>query len=264
MRIIDPHVHVIWMRGPDVLMMSVAGVEGAVNPTPHALRWITSGDTLLRMWDDFLNRWVSYFAARGIELYHTLSVPMAGIDSEGVDECLEKLPEYLKNKRVVGIGEIGLNNGTADEVRLFRAQLKIAKAHNLPIIVHTPPPGEPQVMPVTHQILDVIREEGFPIERAVLDHTAKDTVKMRLAAGAIVGLSVCYDKNRPDDAAEMVMENPDKRDQIFINSEFGFNNDGYFSVPRAVLSLRMKGLAGKEIEKITWDNPKKFFNLPIK
>lgn len=264
MRIIDPHVHVIWMRGPDVLTMSIAGVEAAVNPTPHALRWITSGDTLLTMWNDFLNRWVSYFAARGVELYHTLSIPMAGIDSEGVKECLEQLPRYLENERVVGIGEIGLNNGTDDEVRLFRAQLKIAKERNLPIIVHTPPPGEPQVLPVTDQIINIIHEENYPIERAVLDHTAKDTVDIRLAAGATVGLSVCYDKNRPDDAAEMVIEHPDKRDQIFINSEFGYNNDGYFSVPRAVLSLRMKGLDREEIKRVVWDNPKRFFNLPIK
>ena len=264
MRIIDPHVHVIWMRGPDVLTMSMAGVEAAVNPTPHALRWITSGETLLRLWNDFLNRWVSYFAARGVELYHTLAIPMAGIDAEGVEECLKQLPKYLEHERVVGIGEIGLNNGTEDEVKLFRAQLKIAKARNLPIIVHTPPPGEPQVMPVTDQIIDIIHDEGFPIERSVLDHTAKDTVKKRLMTGATVGLSVCYDKNRPEDAAEMVMENPDKRDKLFINSEFGYNNDGYFSVPRAVLELRMLGLDREEIGKVVWDNPKKFFNLPIK
>ncbi|MFC1971536.1 TatD family hydrolase [Chloroflexota bacterium] len=264
MRMIDPHLHAIWMKGPDVLKLAMTGVEAAVNPTPHALPWITSGTTLLNMWDDFLNRWVSYFAARGIALYSTLSIPMAGIESAGVEECLKKLPEYLKHERVVGMGEIGLNNGTEEELRLFRAQLRIAREHNLPIIVHTPPPGEPQDIPVTNQIIEVIREENFPIERAVLDHTSKLTLDISLNSGATVGLSVCYDKNRPDDASEIVSGNPGKRNQLFINSEFGYENDGYFSVPRTVLALRKLGLSREEIEKVTWDNPKKFFNLAIK
>jgi predicted metal-dependent phosphotriesterase family hydrolase len=28
--------------------------------------------------------------------------------------------------------------------------------------------------------------------------------------------------------------------------------------------LRMEGLKEEEIEKVTWDNPKKFFALPVK
>jgi predicted metal-dependent TIM-barrel fold hydrolase len=264
MKIIDPHVHASLMKGPEVLKMSMAGVEAGVNPMLHALPWITSGPTLLAMWDDFLGRWVSYFAARSVQLYNTLSVPMAGISSEGIEECLKKLPEYLKHERVVGIGEIGLNNGTEAEVRLFRTQLQIAREHNVPIIVHTPPPGEPQRKAVTKQIIDIIREEKFPIKRAVLDHTAKDTIEDNLGSGATVGLSVCYDKNRPDDAAEMVKDNPSKRDRIFVNSEFGYGYDGYFSVPRAVVGMRLLGLAREEIEKVTWHNPKVFFNLPVK
>lgn len=264
MRIIDPHLHAIWMKGPDILKMAMGGVEAAVMPTPHALPWIVSGQTLLRMWKDFLGYWVSYCETRGVDLYSTLSVPFTGLDAEGTEECLKQLPKYLENKRVVGIGEIGLNNGIEEEVKLFRAQLNIAREHNLPVIIHTPTPREPQVATVVNQIIDVIREENFPLERVVLDHAAENTLEIRLNAGAMVGLSVCYDKNRPDDAAQIVVENPDKRDKLLVNSEMGYDQDGYFSVPRAVLAMRMLGLKGEEIEKVTWENPKNFFNLPVK
>ena len=263
MRIIDTHLHVIWMKGTDVLKMSMGGVEAAIMPTPHALPWMVSGQTLIRMWNEFLDYWVSYCKARGIELYSTLSVPFTGIDTQEMKECLKELPKYLENKRVVGVGEIGINNGTEEEVQLFETQLSMAKENNLPVIVHTPAKMEPQVVPVVNQIISIILEHDFPMERVVLDHTAKNTLETRLRTGAMVGLSVCYDKNTPDEVATMVMENRGKRKQLFVNSELGYDNDGYYSVPRAVLAMRMAGLKREEIEEVTWDNPKKFFNLTL-
>jgi predicted metal-dependent TIM-barrel fold hydrolase len=133
----------------------------------------------------------------------------------------------------------------------------------LPIIVHTPTPMEPQVKQVIRQIVRVINAEKYPIERAVLDHTGLNTLEFRLDSGAKVGLSLCYDKLRPEDVAEVVAQHMDKSDQLLINSEFGYSGEGYYSVPRAVLSMRRLGLTREQIEKVTWDNPKKLFNLPI-
>lgn len=263
MRIIDPHLHLDRMRGKDVETLSMAGVEAGILPTPHLMPWLVSSETLLRMWRNFLNFEVKHGKSLGLDIRVTLGVPFYGLETEAVQECLKQLPKYLEHENVAGLGEIGLDAGIPDEVKLFRAHLSIAKEHNLPIIVHTPTPMEPQASTVLRQIIKVIEEEHFPIERAVLDHTGRKTLKTRLASGAMVGLSLCYDKLRPEDAAEIVQENPDKRAQLLINSEFGYSGEGYFSVPRAVLSMRRLGLKREEIEQITWDNPKKFFNLPI-
>lgn len=263
MRIVDPHLHAIWMKGTDIFKMAVGGVEVAVMPVPHAVPWITSGRTLLRMWEDSLNYWVTSCSAKGVDLYCTLAVPFGGVNAEGIEECLKKLPECLKHERVVGIGEIGLNNSTKAEVALFKAQLNIAREHDLPVIVHTPPRYEPQLKPVLDQIIKILLDEKFPMDRVVLDHTAKNTLNMRLGTEAMVALSVCYDKNTPEEVASMVIDNPDKRDRILINSELGYDQDGYFSVPRAVLEMKRMGLKGDEIEKVTWHNPKNFFKLPV-
>jgi predicted metal-dependent TIM-barrel fold hydrolase len=161
------------------------------------------------------------------------------------------------------MGEIGLDAGIEDEVKIFRTNLNIAKEHNLPIIVHTPTPMEPQTTEVTKQIIKVIKEENFPIERAVLDHTGLNTLEVRLDSGAMVGLSLCYDKLSPDDAAEIVQKYADRRNQLVINSEFGYSGEGYYSVPRAILGMRRLGLKREEIEMVTWDNPKKLFGFQI-
>jgi predicted metal-dependent TIM-barrel fold hydrolase len=263
MRIIDPHLHIDRMKGKDAETLSVAGVEAAILPTPHLLQWMVSSETLFRMWRNFLDFEVNHSKSLGIDVRVTLGVPFYGLDDESLKECIKQLPKYLDNPNVVGLGEIGMDAGIKDEENLFRTHLNIAKEHKLPIIVHTPTPLEPQAKKVTKQIIKVIESEHFPMDRVVLDHTGKATLKDRLSCGATAGLSLCYDKLRPEDAAEIVMENPDHRKQLLINSEFGYSGEGYFSVPRAVLSMRRLGLKRDVIEGITWDNPKHFFKLAI-
>lgn len=263
MRIIDSHLHIDRMKGKDVETLSMAGVEAAILPTPHLLPWLVSAETLLRMWRNFLNFEVNHAKSLGIDIRITLSVPFYGLDTEAVQECLKQLPKYITSQNVVGIGEIGLDAGIEDEVKLFRAQLNIANEHGLPVIVHTPTPLEPQATTVLKQIIKVIKQENFPMAKVVLDHTGRNTLEERLNSGAVVGLSLCYDKLRPEDAAEIIYENADNRGRFLINSEFGYAGEGYFSVPRAVLSMRRLGLKREVIEKVTWDNPKRFFNLAI-
>ena len=167
MRIIDAHLHVDRMKGKDVETLSMAGVEAAVLPTPHLLPWLVSAETLLRMWRNFLDFEVNHTKSLGIDLRVTLGVPFYGLDTEAVKECLKQLPKYIEHESVVGLGEIGLDAGIEDEVKLFRAQLNIAKEHNLPVIVHTPTPMEPQATTVLKQIINIIKEESFPLERVL-------------------------------------------------------------------------------------------------
>jgi predicted metal-dependent TIM-barrel fold hydrolase len=263
MRMIDPHLHLDRMKGKDVETLSIAGVEGAVLPTPHMLQWMVSAETLLRMWRMFLDFEVKHSQSLGIKVFVTLSVPFYGLDTESVAEALRQMPEYLDHPSIVGLGEIGMDAGIADEEKLFRAQLAIAKEHNKPVIVHTPTPLEPQAVDVCRQIIKVLESEHFPMDKVVFDHTGKESLKDRLDTGAMVGLSLCYDKLRPEDAAEIVAENPEYRSQLLVNSEFGYAGEGYFSVPRSVLSMRRLGLKRDVIEGVTWDNPKRFFALDI-
>lgn len=264
MRIIDTHLHVDKISGLDIPTLAIAGVEAAIVPTGHWLPLLSSAETLLMIWRNLSGFQVNVCKSFGIDIRVTLSVPFSGLSVEAAQECLKQLPKYLENENVIGVGEIGLDSGSEDEVKLFRAQLNIAKERDLPIIVHTATPMEPQAIPILDKIISIIHEENFPIERAVLDHTGRNTLETRLNSGAMVGLGVCIDKLKADEVAEIVLENPDKRDRFLINSELGYFGQGQFSVPRAVLSMRQLGLPREEIEKVTWDNPIRFFNLPFK
>ena len=263
MKIIDTHIHMDRMGGEDILRMAWGGVEVGIIPTPHLISGLFYPKTLIELWEKTLGYMVEYSASMGIDCYACLSVPFYGLNNEGYEECLKALPEYLKEDRVVGIGEIGLDNGNGHELWLFKAQLAIAKDHNLPVIVHTPTPREPQVQKLTDQIINVLKDEKFPMKRAIIDHTGKNTFEKRLSSGAVTGLSVCYDKLAAEEAAELVINNPDKRDMITLGSELGYGGGGHFSMVKAAWAMRMSGMSREEIEKVMWDNPKKIFNLPV-
>ena len=264
MRLIDAHVHMDRVAGEDILRMAWGGVEVGIIPTPHLMSGLFYPKTVIELWEKTLNYMVKYAASMGINCFAALAVPFYGITTEGYDECLKKLPEFLKEKRVVGIGEIGLDTGNEHELRLFKAQLDIAKEYNMPIIMHTPTPRQPQTPEVTPQIIEVLKKEKFPMEKAVLDHSGKNTIKTRLASGAITGLSICYDKLTAEEVADIVINNPEKRDVIIIGSELGYGGAGHLSLVKAAWAMKMDGMPVKEIERVTWDNPKRIFNLPVR
>jgi len=264
MRLIDAHIHMDRMAGEDILRLAWAGLEVAVIPSPHLMSGLLYPKTLFELWEKTLNYMVKYAASMGIDVYVALAVPFYGITDEGYDECLKKLPEYLKEKRVIGMGEIGLDTGNEHEQYLLRAQLAMAKERNLPVIMHTPTPRQPQTPEVTPQIIDFLKREKFPLEKAVLDHSGKNTIPVRLKSGCITGLSICYDKLTAEEVSEVVRANPEAREKIIIGSELGYGGAGHLSIAKAAWCMKMDGMPVKEIERVTWDNPKRIFNLPVK
>jgi predicted metal-dependent TIM-barrel fold hydrolase len=252
------------MAGEDILRMAWAGCEVAIIPTPHLMSGLFEPKTLIDLWEKTLNYMVKYAASMGIDVYVALSVPFYGLTHEGYDECLKILPEYLKEKRVIGMGEIGLDTGNEHEQYLLKAQLAMAKERHFPVILHTPTPRQPQTPEVTPQIIDFLKKEKFPLGKAVLDHSGKNTIPVRLKSGCITGLSICYDKLTAEEVSEIIRNNPADRDNIIIGSELGYGGAGHLSIVKAAWAMKMDGMPVKEIERVTWDNPKRIFNLPVK
>ena len=262
MRFIDSHLHTNLIDDGQTERLAMAGMIGAVIPMLHSLSGIFHADGCLNLWDRFLGFEIKRGETIGYKAFVSLSVPMYGLSDDGVDECLKRMPEYLKRDRVVAIGEIGLDVGSEKEKRIFRSQVKLAKKFNLPIIAHTPIRLAPQAPAVIREVVKILKEEKFDIGRVVLDHAGESTFDYRLKSGATVGLSVCNDKMPPEAAANLIFDNPKKRNKIVVNTEVA-GGDGYFTVPRVILCLRRLGMTLDEIDQVVYKNPKEFFNLDI-
>ena len=142
-------------------------------------------------------------------------------------------------------------------------RLAIAKAHDLPVILHTPIRLAPQGKTVLPQVAQIIKEEGFPVERCVFDHAGEESLAYRAATGGMMGLSICWDKMPPEPAAQYVIDHPELRDKIVINSELGGEGNDYFMVPRVILAMKLFGLDKATIDKVCYQNPRDFFKLPV-
>jgi len=263
MRFIDAHLHTDMIEDAQLQKLVMMGMEAAVVPSPHMFLGAHDADTVLLLWERFLTMEVNTAKTLGYEAFASLSVPFFGVNRKDAEKCLDRLPDFLQNERVVAIGEIGLDCGTQFEIDLFRQHLRIAKAHGLPVILHTPIRMAPQGPTITPQVLEIIKDEDFPVERCVFDHAGEETLEFRMTTGGMVGLSICWDKMPPEVAARYVVDHPDRRGRIIVNSELGGQGNDYFMVPRVMLAMRLMGLDKEIIDQVCWRVPRDFFGLPI-
>jgi uncharacterized protein len=263
MRFIDAHLHSDMIEDIQLQKLVMMGMEAAIVPSPHMFLGNPPVDTLFRVWERFTTLEVTTAQTLGYESFASLAVPFIGLGQSDTDKALAVLPGLLENERVVAMGEIGLDTGTDYEIDLFREHLRIAKAHNLPVILHTPIRLAPQGAAVTPLVFQIIKEEGFPPERCVFDHAGEATLAFRMSTGGMVGLSICWDKMPPEVAAQYVIDHPANRDRIIINSELGGEGNDYFMVPRVMLAMKLFGLDRGAIDGVCYQNPKRFFALPV-
>jgi predicted metal-dependent TIM-barrel fold hydrolase len=263
MRFIDAHLHTDMIEDVQLQKLVMMGMEACVIPSPHMFLGSHDADAVLLLWERFLTLEVNTAKTLGFEAFVSLSVPFFGVTQKDVEKCLARLPEVLEHERVVAMGEIGMDCGTDFEADLFREHLRIAKAHDLPVILHTPIRLAPQGPVITPKVFEIIKEEGFRIERCVFDHAGEETMDFRMSTGAMVGLSICWDKMPPEVAARYVIDHPEQRRKIIINSELGGMGNDYFMVPRVMLAMRLMGLDKATIDEVCWRTPKEFFKLPV-
>ena len=263
MRFIDAHLHTDMIEDVQLQKLVMMGMEAAVIPSPHMFVGTHDADTVLLLWERFLTMEATTAKTLGYEAFTSISVPFFGVNRADAEKCLERMPEFLANDRVVAMGEIGLDCGTEFEEWLFREHLRLAGEHELPVILHTPIRLAPQGQVVTPRVFEIIKEEGYPVERCVFDHAGEETMEFRMSTGGMVGLSICWDKMPPEAAARIVIDHPEWRDRIIINSGLGGMGNDYFMVPRVQLAMRLFGLDKETIDQVCFRTPRDFFKLPV-
>src|SRR4029453_10472436 len=95
-------------------------------------------------------------------------------------EVLDLLPRYLAKDGVVAVGEIGFDDQTDAEEECFARQIELARAHDLPVLVHTPHRDKKQG---TIRSLELVRSLKFPEERVLIDHNNEETLPLVLETG---------------------------------------------------------------------------------
>ena len=171
MKIFDPHIHMTSRTTDDYASMAQNGILVIVEPS----FWLGQPRTNVGSFIDYFNSllgWERFRASQfGIRHFCTIGLnPKEANNPKLAEEVISLLPRYLQKDGVVAVGEIGYDDQTDVEERIFATQLELAMEMDLPVLVHTPHRDKKRG---TIRSLDLIRSVGFPEERALIDHNRR-------------------------------------------------------------------------------------------
>jgi predicted metal-dependent TIM-barrel fold hydrolase len=202
--------------------------------------------------------WERFRAAQfGIRHFCTLALnPKEANDASLADGVLELLPRYLEKESVVAVGEIGYDDMTAGEERIFAAQIELAAEFDLPILIHTPHRDKKRG---TERSLALVRDCGFPEARTLIDHNNEETLPIVLATECWAGHSI-YPNTKMDERRMVRLVQEYGSERIIINSAADWGVSDPLKVPKTVAAMREAGIEEGQIETIVWRNPLRFFS----
>jgi predicted metal-dependent TIM-barrel fold hydrolase len=257
MDFIDPHIHMVSRTTDDYERLAAAGCIAMTEPA---------------FWAGFdrsaASHFVDYFhqisenervraAKYGIKHYCWLCInPKEAEDLKLGMEVVNEIPKYLDKESVLGIGEIGLNKNSKNELTILEAHIELAAKYDQLILVHTPHLEDKKKG--TRMIIDALKNEPrIRPERVMIDHCEEHTIGMVLDEGFWAGLTLYpVSKCTPQRAVDIFeVYGPDR---IWLNSAADWGVSDPMAVPKAILEMRRRGHSVETIQSLVVGNPAKF------
>jgi predicted metal-dependent TIM-barrel fold hydrolase len=183
MRYIEPHAHMVSRTTDDYLSMALAGCQTVCEPA----FWAGFDRSSVHGFYDYFCQLTEHEPKRaakfGLTHYCWLCInPKESENLELAREVIEIIPKFLDRPNVLGIGEIGLNKNTRNELKALEDHIDLAARHNQLILVHTPHLEDK--LKGTKLIVDALKsDKRIRPERVIIDHVEEHTIQLALDAG---------------------------------------------------------------------------------
>lgn len=179
-------------------------------------------------------------------------------DLQLAEDVLSIIPEYLDRPTVLGIGEVGLNKNSRNEIKVLEKQIALAAERNELVLIHTPHLEDK--LKGTRIIMDIIlNEPRIKPSRVLIDHAEEHTIGEIKEKGFWFGLTLYpSSKGSPERAVDAV--------EIFGSERICINSSADWSVsdPQATLKcaneMRRRGHSDELIQKVFYGNPNAFLS----
>ncbi|ABR55313.1 TatD-related deoxyribonuclease [Methanococcus vannielii SB] len=253
---IDSHIHSDSRPYEDFEIM--AAIFDCVITHAHDPLKMRSFDVLLDHFDRILEVEIEKAKKNGLKMYACIGIHPRAIP-KNID--YDVLKSYFKKEGVIGVGEIGLEKCTKNEIEIFLNQVSIAKEMNLPVVIHTPRTNKEYV---TREILENLETLSLSLEfkkKIVIEHVTKETIPILWDTDYNLGLTVQPQKLSSKDVFEIVSNYCEKR--FLLNSDSSSAPSDIFSVPKTASKLKAKGISNSIIKAISHENTVRMFNLKI-
>ena len=259
MKYIDHHAHMVSRTTDDYQQMALTGCVAVTEPAFWA-GWDRSGAD---GFEDYFRQLTEFEPKRaaqyGIQHYTWMAMnPKEADDRELSREVLERIPKFLDRPTVLGIGEIGMNRVTRNEVATFDEQVELAVAHRQLILIHTPHLEDK--LKGTRVSIDVLgRHSALQPARVLIDHAEEHTLEMILDDGYWAGLTLYpQTKVSAQRAVDMIEKHGPER--ICVAGACDWGPSDSIAVPRFILEMRRRRLPEDLIHRVVFENPAEFLS----
>lgn len=269
MNYVDMHAHMVSRTTDDYEQMALCGCKAVSEPA----FWAGYDRTGAAAFVDYFKQLTEFEPTRaadhGIDHYCWLCLnPKEGEDTALADAVIARIPDFLDHPRVVGIGEIGLNRVTRNELASFEAHVDLAVEHDQLILIHTPHLEDKYKG--TKVIVDTLAADGrIDPSRVLIDHAEEHTIEMIRDHGFWTGLTL-YPTTKASHERAVDMLEVHGTDRIIVASACDWGRSDPIAVPKFIQKMRARGHDEATIEKVVFDNPAGFlaksgkFRVPCK
>jgi uncharacterized protein len=268
MEYIDLHTHMVSRTTDDYHQMALTGCVAVTEPAFWAGFDRGSADAF----EDYFRQLTEFEPRRarqfGIRHYTWLCLnPKEGEDRALAKQVIERIPKFLDRPTVLGIGEIGLNRNTRNELATFHDHVRLAIEHDQMIHIHTPHLEDK--FKGTRLIVDALLQyDDIDPARVMVDHAEEHTIEMILENGFWTGLTLYpQSKMSPDRAIDTIERYGPERICVASACDWGISRAT--AVPEFILAMRRRGHDAALTRQIVYQNPITFlrqsprFDLPL-
>lgn len=259
MRYIEPHGHMVSRTTDDYLDMVTAGCAAVCEPAFWAGFDRSSAQGFYDYFCQLTDHEPKRAAKFGLPHFCWLCInPKESEDVDLADDVLELIPKFLDRPNVLGIGEIGLNKNSRNEIKVLEKHVNLAAEHKQMILVHTPHLEDK--LKGTKLIMDVLKNDKRILPgRCIIDHVEEHTIRQVLDEGFWAGMTL-YPESKCTSARAVDMLDVYGRDRIWMNSACDWGISVPLAVPRTALEMRRRGYSSAEIDQMIYGNPLKFLS----
>ncbi len=259
MRYIEPHAHMVSRVTDDYVAMVTSGCAAVCEPA----FWAGFDRSSVQGFHDYFCQLTDHEPKRaakfGLPHFCWLCInPKESEDAAFAKDVLAIIPQFLDRPTVLGIGEIGLNKNSRNELKVLEWHVDLAARHNQLILVHTPHLEDK--FKGTRLTLDVLRADSrIRPERVIIDHVEEHTVKMVLDAGFWAGMTL-YPETKCTPARAVDMLDCYGEERLWLNSACDWGVSIPLNVPRTALEMRRRGWSAEAVDRVIYQNPVRFLS----
>jgi len=259
MKAIDPHIHMVSRTTDDYLKLAVSGIHTVSEPAFWAGFDRCSADSFR----DYFHQLTVTEPARAARfgIRHFCWIGLNSKEAENLPlaaDVLAIMPGFLDAPTAVGIGEVGLNKNSRNEIKVLEQQLQLAVDRNELLLIHTPHLEDK--LKGTRIIMDMILSEPrLDPSRVLIDHAEEHTIGEIKEKGFWFGLTLYPNsKGSPERAIDAVEIFGAER--ICINSSADWSVSDPLSVLKCANEMRRRGHPEELVSRVFFDNPAAFLS----